>query len=594
MTVPQDIPGLRVWLKSDTGCYQERTGASATTPATATNDPVGSWLDQSGGSRHYTAAADGNRPTIQTSQINGKPALRFDGTDDYLAASVLDSLRNAVGACVFVVRKLTATGSDRLLWATSVGGGTNNRFAISQGGSGSNDYFTGVRRADGDSLTSCPATDGSPATGTTWAIQCGRCRTNEGGAGAVTSWVNGDASALATLASTGNFADTDSGHSRIGASATGTQFFDGDMAEILVFNRELNDYEFAQVWEYLGTRYAISLTGTTFQFADQSGLNTTRAAVIAEIWSGNGFPSAGHTSVSTGVADPLTTSPRNLLRVDKHTYELRDNSSVLLLTSEQWVWHPRAETSNQRLAIYHTGHTPDFNVAGAGQNTMIVDLVQAGYTVCGIHMPRDGASYGTTFHNTFPTPTASLNYLRVFAEPVVRAINQLGPSFGNQAVMVGLSGGGWTTHLVQAIDTRIRVGVPIAGSVPLAFDEPSRDWEQFLPDLNVDYVDLYVMSVDGGRIQQQILNTQDSCCFNRSVYATGPTPVKAVMDLAATIGGKWGITWIHQTTHSIESAHRALVLRMFAAQTSTRMMRGTTVGGKYLAVNGLGRRLSLV
>src|SRR3954463_177093 len=73
-----------LWLKGDAGLFQERTGASATTPAIAEADPVGSWLDQSGNGRHATAAADSNRPTLKLASQNGLPALLADAVDDIL------------------------------------------------------------------------------------------------------------------------------------------------------------------------------------------------------------------------------------------------------------------------------------------------------------------------------------------------------------------------------------------------------------------------------------------------------------------------------------------------------------------------------
>lgn len=76
------IPDLG--LRAGVGMYQERTGASATTPAAADADPVGTWLDQSGNGRHVVAATDAKRPSRKDGIQNGLPIARFDGSDDYL------------------------------------------------------------------------------------------------------------------------------------------------------------------------------------------------------------------------------------------------------------------------------------------------------------------------------------------------------------------------------------------------------------------------------------------------------------------------------------------------------------------------------
>jgi hypothetical protein len=46
-------------------------------------------------------------------------------------------------------------------------------------------------------------------------------------------------------------------------------------------------------------------------------------------------------------------------------------------------------------------------------------------------------------------------------------------------VMMGLSGGGWTTTLAAALDPRIDLSIPIAGSIPCNFGHTSIDFEQF-------------------------------------------------------------------------------------------------------------------
>lgn len=84
---PLDLsPAL--WLKSDAGLFQERTGAAATTPAAADADPVGTWKDQSGNGRHFIAATDARRPTLKLAIQNGLPVVRADGVDDYLRATL--------------------------------------------------------------------------------------------------------------------------------------------------------------------------------------------------------------------------------------------------------------------------------------------------------------------------------------------------------------------------------------------------------------------------------------------------------------------------------------------------------------------------
>ena len=92
------------------------------------------------------------------------------------------------------------------------------------------------------------------------------------------------------------------------------------------------------------------------------------------------------------------------------------------------------------------------------------------------------------------------------------------------------------------------------GSLPLYMDEGgpgARDWEQLLPGLDpqVTYLDLYLLSGDSAtRRAMQLLNTNDSCCFNAAGYATGAAYAAAVTAQATALGGTYQLVW--DATHS--------------------------------------------
>lgn len=85
--------------------------------------------------------------------------------------------------------------------------------------------------------------------------------------------------------------------------------------------------------------------------------------------------------------------------------------------------------------------------------------------------------------------------------------------------MTGLSGGGWTSTVYPAIDTRIRGSYPVAGSIPIPWRQDYRDLgdsEQNDPGFYAlaNYSELYLMASYGtSRSQTQILNYNDTCCF---------------------------------------------------------------------------------
>jgi hypothetical protein len=71
---PTSIPNCKLWL-------------DATRINQADNTAVATWDDLSGNNFDATQSVSSNRPTFRTNQINGKSAVIFDGTDDYLEAT---------------------------------------------------------------------------------------------------------------------------------------------------------------------------------------------------------------------------------------------------------------------------------------------------------------------------------------------------------------------------------------------------------------------------------------------------------------------------------------------------------------------------
>jgi len=140
---------------------------------------------------------------------------------------------------------------------------------------------------------------------------------------------------------------------------------------------------------------------------------------------------------------------------------------------------------------------------------------------------------------TLETPT--LSPFKYFLEPVVRAVNYAEQVLHARHVhMIGISGGGWTTTLAAALDPRIEVSFPVAGTLPgylrrqdAPCSQPDRgDLEQYHPVLYsiADYLDLYILGSYGrGRAQLQVLNQFDSCCFAGIRFLTYEDIVKDVV-----------------------------------------------------------------
>jgi hypothetical protein len=290
----------------------------------------------------------------------------------------------------------------------------------------------------------------------------------------------------------------------------------------------------------------ITLTGESQLAARRRALNTV-------IWGTNGLPSTQAVPKAEGgcVVSPEvgnTTSPPTtglpccqipgLTNVSKREelHIATDNSQ-----EEQLACHYVASSPNGRLVVFSPGHscsvaygpdwTTDDGVDALGDRRAVQTLLGDGYSVLVTFMPRyrpddcrgllvPGSPHQDMFTNLHPAQGSVWKY---FLQGVSDSLNYLVANAASRSFpmysefdMLGLSGGGWTTTVYSAIDTRIKKSVQVAGSEPLDFWSIDFLEEQTTAALyNVAaYRDLYTLGASGtGRRQVQVLNRRDSCCF---------------------------------------------------------------------------------
>jgi pimeloyl-ACP methyl ester carboxylesterase len=241
---------------------------------------------------------------------------------------------------------------------------------------------------------------------------------------------------------------------------------------------------------------------------------------------------------------------------------------------------------NGRLMVYCEGHEGSFTDDGREK---VAALLAAGFAVLAFDMPMRGINdwpssivlpslgevpFGSRSHwNLALLESSDFLPLRLFVEPILRALNQIERTRHYDLVaMLGLSGGGWVTTIYAALDPRITRSYPVAGSLPFFLweehpishrHEDEGDYEQRLPALFgiAGHLDLYVMGASGpGRRQVQILNRYDPCCFfGTRARAYAPLVAEAV-SLAGN-GGEFRLV-IDQTheQHAISAHALGLIL----------------------------------
>lgn len=315
------------------------------------------------------------------------------------------------------------------------------------------------------------------------------------------------------------------------------------------------------------------------RFKTPAEAEAKRTELIRFIWPG-GLPVDSMPTAETGIGPEVFS--RDLDGLDAALAASVDRLDADIAPYDfhgiSYLIHPRAHPeNNHKLVIVNSGHRTD-GPFSYGVNDAINRFLQEGLTVLVSDMPLVGFNRD----NTLLPPTGSVEVtlekrgsaahkemfsklldrdrhvslhslasvpalpggeiFRLFLEPMIQGTNYFlaaNPE-GAEVAYVGLSGGGWTGHMLAALDIRIRLSFPIAGAMPLyARDFSPGSWgddEQFYPplyeetDTNGDgitdtaagvasWLEIFALGgLGNGRRQVQILNLYDECCFSGYAY----------------------------------------------------------------------------
>jgi predicted esterase len=236
-TSPIPTPKLLLWLRADAGVTKD------------TANHVVTWADQSGHKIDAGQATPGAQPLFVTDAGNGKPAIRFDGKQDYLSMPT-GSADFSHGMSLFAVVNPTgnsAWGRVIDLGDETYGFGvmrhdnsTNWEYFVSNGkwNEVDNDRYTGLTLNSPQLLEVVVAPDGGTALRKS-----------------ASPPVTASFPLLARMTFTQNY---------LGASPKDKQYWSGDFAEILLYHAALTDADRQQVEHYLLDKYAIQpVTGST-------------------------------------------------------------------------------------------------------------------------------------------------------------------------------------------------------------------------------------------------------------------------------------------------------------------------------------------
>jgi hypothetical protein len=221
------------------------------------SDPA-QWADLSGNGRHATQATAANQPAIIAGELNGRQVRRFDGSNDFLTQSTT-TLSNVSGCSLFTVRKFGAlpTTQRPIIRINVPSVGPNRiRVALIGGVPTSGKAATYARRDFTNEVSPITATSSADVSTSDFQIQTGIINYSSG---AVAQYVNGSSDGSGTLPTTGS-SQTVADETLLGLEVPGgTAYFQGDIAEILVFPTALSTTNRQAVERYLGSKWGISV-----------------------------------------------------------------------------------------------------------------------------------------------------------------------------------------------------------------------------------------------------------------------------------------------------------------------------------------------
>lgn len=251
--LPSSIPGLQLWLDADRGLF---TDSGATAPVASDGDVVGTWQDQSGNNNDFIQTTAAKKPLYKTSQINGKDIVRFDGADDLLIASNFNS---ALEGSIFIVYELNLGLEDAKTIFSSSDEATGTKFFVLRAISSIANDFLGLSQRNTDTADKIEGN-------TSQIIDTPYLASWHSNGSIYTLRLNGALETISIIGGANNgdwLGDTDARDNFVVGglkiSSGETQFFRGDIRQILLYDTNIVGDDLTNIERFLATDAGITL-----------------------------------------------------------------------------------------------------------------------------------------------------------------------------------------------------------------------------------------------------------------------------------------------------------------------------------------------
>lgn len=354
----QDGPGgvgnstnIEVWLDAD------RLGLT-------NSDPVSSWTDVSGNSNNADQGTASFQPTFVTNEINGFPAVSFDGVDDRL-----DFTTNVNNAAItlFSIHKRPTDGLSTLFFLGQHVIYTQNNGVATYYLTPTTKYAIGSHT--NDTYQMFTQSTGSGATGVSLELQDGTT-TKSFTRNAL--WSNSQSVLGARFASgTGHYL-----------------FFEGEVAEAVVYNEELNSASYNIVSNSLAAKYNVSTTPDLYAY---EGSHNHAVKGIGQESDGSNTTARGNDFLEISNASSLGDGDYLLVGHDNGGYAV--SASVPAGVVERWTQVWRADVTGSPGTISVEFFLDAGSFASPANYAVIIESADGDFSNGGTVTHETGRSY---------------------------------------------------------------------------------------------------------------------------------------------------------------------------------------------------------